>query len=90
MSTDKLLNGLRIIDLSMGWAGPLAARNLADLGAQVIKVESCTHFDWWRSCRINLWGLDFNWINGWVCYIIWNNTKKFHNAFISLSAPSKQ
>ena len=49
MSTDKLLNGLRIIDLSMGWAGPLAARNLADMGAQVIKVESCTHFDWWRS-----------------------------------------
>ena len=49
MSTEKLLNGLRIIDLSMGWAGPLAARNLADMGAQVIKVESCTHFDWWRS-----------------------------------------
>jgi crotonobetainyl-CoA:carnitine CoA-transferase CaiB-like acyl-CoA transferase len=43
------LQGLRIIDLSMGWAGPLAARNLADLGATVIKVESCTRFDWWRS-----------------------------------------
>jgi crotonobetainyl-CoA:carnitine CoA-transferase CaiB-like acyl-CoA transferase len=43
------LQGLKIIDLSMGWAGPLAARNLADLGATVIKVESCTRFDWWRS-----------------------------------------
>ena len=43
------LEGLRIIDLTMGWAGPLATRNLADMGAQVIKVESCERFDWWRS-----------------------------------------
>lgn len=45
----NLLEGIRIVDLSMGWAGPLAARHLADMGAQVIKVESCTRFDWWRS-----------------------------------------
>jgi crotonobetainyl-CoA:carnitine CoA-transferase CaiB-like acyl-CoA transferase len=43
-----LLRGVRIIDLSMGWAGPLATRYLADLGAEVIKVESTRHFDWWR------------------------------------------
>ncbi|MEK9748709.1 MAG: CoA transferase, partial [Pseudomonadales bacterium] len=43
------LSGFRIIDLSMGWAGPLACRHLADLGAEVIKVESCIRFDWWRS-----------------------------------------
>lgn len=43
------LAGLKVVDLGMGWAGPLAARNLADLGATVIKVESCTRFDWWRS-----------------------------------------
>ena len=46
---DKALEGLRIVDLTMGWAGPLATRNLADMGAQVIKVESCERFDWWRS-----------------------------------------
>lgn len=43
------LEGIRIIDLSMGWAGPLASRHLADMGADVIKVESCVRFDWWRS-----------------------------------------
>ena len=43
------LRGIRIIDLSMGWAGPLATRHLADLGAEVIKVEGCERFDWWRS-----------------------------------------
>jgi crotonobetainyl-CoA:carnitine CoA-transferase CaiB-like acyl-CoA transferase len=43
------LEGTIIIDLGMGWAAPLAARNLADLGATVIKIESCTRFDWWRS-----------------------------------------
>ncbi len=43
------LKGIRVVDLSMGWAGPLAARHLADMGAEVIKVESCERFDWWRS-----------------------------------------
>ena len=46
------LHGLRVVDLSMGWAGPLAARHLADMGAQVVKVESCRHFDWWRGWEV--------------------------------------
>jgi crotonobetainyl-CoA:carnitine CoA-transferase CaiB-like acyl-CoA transferase len=42
------LQGLRIIDLTMGWAGPTATRQMGDLGADIIKVESCQYPDWFR------------------------------------------
>jgi crotonobetainyl-CoA:carnitine CoA-transferase CaiB-like acyl-CoA transferase len=42
------LEGVRVADFSMGWAGPLAARHLADLGADVLKIESAGRRDWWR------------------------------------------
>ncbi len=43
------LAGVRVIDFSMGWAGPLATRMLSDFGAEVIKIEAGRYPDWWRS-----------------------------------------
>ncbi|THD79411.1 MAG: CoA transferase [Phenylobacterium sp.] len=42
------LAGLKVVDFGMGWAGPLCGRTLADLGADVVKIESHGHPDWWR------------------------------------------
>src|SRR5260370_8143865 len=39
---------LKVLDLSMGWAGPLVGQMFAEMGADVIKVEDTHHFDWCR------------------------------------------
>jgi crotonobetainyl-CoA:carnitine CoA-transferase CaiB-like acyl-CoA transferase len=39
------LAGLRVLDLSWAWSGPMVTSGLCDLGAEVLKVENLTHAD---------------------------------------------
>lgn len=41
----SLLQGIRVIDLTMAYAGPIGTRIWADMGAELIKVESIQRID---------------------------------------------
>src|SRR5262245_10317354 len=43
------LSGFRIVELTTAWAGPMAGRILAYLGAEVVHIEPANNLDSWRS-----------------------------------------
>ena len=51
-SRRRPLEGVRIIDFTQAWIGPFATMMLADLGADVVKVESHRRPDIWRNSRL--------------------------------------
>ena len=63
------LDGLKIVDLSMFFSGPLATQIAGDAGADVIKVESVQRIDGWRGATVahveRPWerSPNFNWVN---------------------------
>ena len=69
------LEGIIIIDLSMGWAGPVATKNAADLGATVIKVEGCVRFDWFRSWEATQEWIDNNGAEKALNFVHFNRNK---------------
>ena len=69
------LEGMIIIDLSMGWAGPVATKNAADLGAKVIKVEGCVRFDWFRSWEATQEWIDNNGAEKALNFVHFNRNK---------------
>jgi crotonobetainyl-CoA:carnitine CoA-transferase CaiB-like acyl-CoA transferase len=48
-----ILEGIRVLDFSLDWAGPHATRILADLGAEVIKVEYPHRLDGMRGAFVD-------------------------------------
>ena len=79
------LDGVRVIDLTMVWAGPFGTRMLGDYGAEVIKVEAPRQWDLLRSLGL-LPRTEPHWYDR-SAYFNHNNRDKYSLA-LDLSAPA--
>jgi len=87
--TDEMpLRGIRVIELGTAWAGPCGTKILADLGADVLKIESPTHPDNARVGPYTDDDLADRFFDRMSAYLI-ANTSKAHLA-LELSTPQGQ
>ncbi|MEP6872372.1 MAG: CoA transferase [Anaerolineaceae bacterium] len=68
------LEGVRVLDLTMMWAGPYATRLLAEMGAEILKIESPSAWDNIRTV-IPLDGITEPWNASWY-FNDYNRDKK--------------
>lgn len=78
------LDGLRVLDLTAWWAGPVAAGMIATLGADVIHVESTVRPDGMRMTGA-MFGMDGSWWERSSHYLCANTNKR--NLTVDLTQP---
>lgn len=84
---ESLLEGLRVLDFSRVLAGPLCAQYLADLGADVLKVESVDHGDDMRGWPPFMQSVDGTRSTA-TSYLAWNRNKR--DIALDLKAPESK
>lgn len=78
------LSGLRVLDLTLALAGPLCTQRLADMGADVVKIESPGRLDFTRNALMR----DVRLGGESMCYLSLNRNKR--SVLIDLKAPEGQ
>ncbi|MDP6454466.1 MAG: CoA transferase [SAR202 cluster bacterium] len=88
MSVKLPLEGVRIVEMSQLIAIPYAAKLLSDMGAQVIRIESCVRLENYRGTAFYDDRVDGEWWNRSINFYEQNRNK--HSLALDLTKPEGQ